>query len=142
MKQKEIPYVKTPEFIKQMTGVQLRKYILRYLKDNFCGKTIYNEDRHIPIIVPISSANKTAYGEAIYSKKIVSLLILDKLLKNAVYNNFGNKKPSDAKNIIGYYNFKCFCIIDNKKECLRIAVRVQTDGKFYYNLEVNKKTNA
>ena len=50
-------------------------------------------------------------------------------------------KETDNKSIIGYLNYKCFVIIDNKKECLRVAIKFQNDGKFYYNIEVNKEKN-
>lgn len=56
-----------------------------------------------------------------------------------VYNNFGEAKITDSPNVIGYLNFKCKCVIDGKTECLRIAVQMQKGGKFYYDIEVNKK---
>ncbi len=34
-----------------------------------------------------------------------------------------------------------FRMIDGKTECLRLAIRLQNDGKFYYNIEINKITS-
>ena len=73
-----------------------------------------------------------------YIKKAAAVLILPQLIRHATYNNFGKRKISDPQNIVGYLNFKCKCIIDGKKECIRLAVRQQTDGSFFYNIEVNK----
>ncbi len=46
---------------------------------------------------------------------------------------------NDGPNIIGYLNFKCKCMIDGKKENVRLAVQFQKGGKYYYNIEINKK---
>lgn len=74
-----------------------------------------------------------------YYKKAAILTILPDIIKYAQFNNWGNKKQTDGPNIIGYLNFKCKCIIDGEKNCVRIAVQMQKGGKYYYNVEVNKK---
>lgn len=53
------------------------------------------------------------------------------------YNNFGNPKEKDSPEIIGYLNFKGRCKIDSKTVNVRIAVQIQKQAKFYYNIEVN-----
>ena len=65
--------------------------------------------------------------------------MLPDLIKYAEYNNWGNPKATDGPNIIGYLNFKCKCMIDGKKENIRLAVQFQKGGKYYYNIEINKK---
>ncbi len=132
--QKVIPRVSTERF-KILTPYELRKEIHR-LCDLCQGKDIRNE--HIGITIQVRGyRRKTAYGEAAYSKKAAVVECLPLLLKHAQYNNFGAPKTTDAANIIGYYNFKAYVIIDGKKECVRLAVIARKDGSFYYNVEVN-----
>lgn len=124
-----------------MNQSALRKIVYQFIKNNFVGKIIRNEDTGINVQITVSSGRKTAYGEAMYLKKAAAVQILPNLIRCAKYNNFGKKKPTDAKNVIGYLNYKCKCKIDGKSECLRLAIRLQNDGKFYYNIEINKITS-
>jgi hypothetical protein len=100
---------------------------------------IINDDLFIPVTISVKSCRKTAYGEAMYMKKAAVSRILPEIVKYATYNNFGERKSGDSASVIGYLNFKCFCVIDGKKECVRLSVQFQKGGKFYYNIEVNKK---
>lgn len=93
--------------------------------------TIINIDTGLPITISVTSARKTAFGEAIYFKKVAATLMLPELIKYAEYNNWGNPKETDGPNIIGYLNFKCKCMIDGKKENVRLAVQFQKGGKYY-----------
>lgn len=97
-----------------------------------------NRDTGLTIRITMASGRKTAYGEAMYSKKAEVVRILPDLIEHAIYNNFGQRKQGDNKDILGYLNFKAKCILDGKVEHLRIAVQFQKGGKFYYNVEVNK----
>ena len=87
----------------------------------------------------LDSGRKTAQGEAIYSKKAAVIPKLYELLAYACYSNWGARKDKDPKTVIGYYNFKAYIYIDNKKECVRLAVRAMSNGAFYYSVEVNKR---
>ena len=137
-KQTKIPSVKIPDEWKILSGVQLRKIVYEHIKKNNIG-FVRNNDTQINIAITVSSARKTAYGEAIYLKKAALALIIKDVLKYAKYNNFGKRKDSDSNDVLGYLNFKCKVKIDGKTECARIAVRFMRGGKFYYNVEINKK---
>ena len=63
--------------------------------------------------------------------------ILPDIVKYAIYNNFGKRKPDESDDIIGYLNFKGRCILDGKTQNVRIADQFQKTAKFYYNIEVN-----
>ena len=134
--QKVIPRVSTERY-NRMTIVDIRKALLKIFKDNWQGKTVHN--RHIGIPIQFVSGRKTVYGEALYRKKMPVIEVLGILMEHAMYNNFGKRKDSDPKNLIGYYNFKAYVYIDDKKECVRLAVRAMSDGTFYYSFEVNTK---
>jgi len=140
-KQTIIPKVSTKRF-ESMTLTNLRRFINDYYKDNYLGRTVQNEHKGITVHFTSKGRKKTAFGEAMYSNKAVAILILDKLVKYGKFNNWGNPKESDPKELLGYYNFKSFVIIDGKKKSVRLAVQVFRNGNIclnpYYNLEVNK----
>lgn len=138
-KQQVIPTANLPEEWKGVKLQQLKTIILNHIRNNFSGMIIQNDDTGLPVIISISSARKTAYGEAVYFKKAAAILILPDIIKHALYNNWGDRKATDGPNIIGYLNFKCKCILDGKKENIRLAIQFQKGGKYYYNIEVNIK---
>lgn len=134
--QKVIPSVSTKEY-RKLTPWDLRKKVLEDF-DEYCrGKVATNLHTGIPI--RLDSGRKTAQGEAIYSKKAAVIPKLYELLAYACYSNWGARKDKDPKTVIGYYNFKAYIYIDNKKECVRLAVRAMSNGAFYYSVEVNKR---
>ena len=120
-KQSVIPKAETPAEWKELKLQQLRTVIFAHIK------------------ISVTSARKTAFGEAIYFKKAAAVVVLPEIIKYAEYNNWGKPKTTDGPNIIGYLNFKCKCLIDGKKENIRLAVQFQKGGKYYYNIEINKK---
>lgn len=134
--QKVIPSVSTLKYAK-MKGWQLREEADKDYMENCAGKTIINLHTKIPIQCKNGAARKTAYGGAIYVKKVALIKKLPKLLEHAAYNNFGQSKPGDDKTLIGYYNFKAYALIDDKKESVRLAVKAFKNGTFYYNVEVS-----
>ena len=121
----------------QLTKMELRHYVLEYYKKNLKGKTVVNKDTGITIHFSMTSGRKTAMGEAMYQKKAEMVRILPDIVKHAIYNNFGKRKPDESDDIIGYLNFKGRCILDGKPQNVRIAIQFQKTAKFYYNIEVN-----
>ena len=138
-KQSIIPKTETPDEWKTLKLQQLRTVIFAHIKNHYSGMVITNVDTGLPIIISVTSARKTAFGEAVYFKKAAAALALPEIIRYAEYNNWGNPKTTDGPNIIGYLNFKCKCLIDGKKENIRLAVQFQKGGKYYYNIEINKK---
>ncbi|MDR0207043.1 MAG: hypothetical protein LBI45_07300 [Bacteroidales bacterium] len=136
--QKVIPSVKTQDLFSNMSGKELRKYIINYVKTELAGQNIVNEDTKLTIKITVTGGRKTAMGGAIYKKKSAVIQILPKLIQYAMLNNFGNRKEKDSEVVIGYLNFKVKCNIDEKLEHIRITVQMQKGGYFYYNLEINK----
>ena len=113
-KQAVIPNAETPEEWKGLKLQQLRTIIFKRIRSEYSGMVVTNLDTRLPIIISVTSARKTAFGEAIYYKKAASVLVLPDIIKYAKYNNWGAPKPTDGPNIIGYLNFKCKCNIDGK----------------------------
>lgn len=137
-----IPEVATPTEWKSLKGYQLRNLVFDTIKNKYAGSEVINKDFGIPIKITVSSGRKTAKGESIYSKKAAAVLILPEIIQNAKYNNWGDAKPTDGANVKGFLNFKCKCRIDGRLEVIRLAVQFQKGGKYYYNIEVNKKPTS
>lgn len=121
-----------------MSNTARKKAVIDYFRTNLKDSAVVNRDTGLTIRITMASGRKTAYGEAMYPKKAEVIRILPELLEHATYNNFGQRKQGDGKDVLGYLNFKAKCILDGKVEHLRIAVQFQKGGKFYYNVEVNK----
>ena len=130
-KQTEIPKVKTGIITNN------RKSVAKYYTDNLQGKTVVNDHLGINIKFTALGKGELVYGRALHLKKTAVLSALPTLLKVAKYNNFGIRKEKDPKDLLGYLNFKAFVFINDKKECVRISVRLLKTGDIYYNHEVN-----
>jgi hypothetical protein len=131
-KQIEIPSVNEP------TVEHLGKYIKTYYEKHIQGKSVIN--KHLGITVSFTSLGKgkIAYGNKIpYAEKAAVVQCLLKLMRVAKYNNFGVRKPNDKSNVVGFLNFKGKVKINGKTENIRLSVIFRTDGKFFYNHEVN-----
>jgi hypothetical protein len=141
-KQTIIPEVSTDRFAK-MTKREMTTFVRDYYAYNYSGIIALNLHKNIIISFTNKGKRKTAFGEAMYPKKVAVMLVLDKLIQYGKFNNWGNRKPSDSKDLLGYYNFKSYVFIDGEKECVRLAAQVYKTGDIcfnpYYNLEVNKK---
>ena len=123
--------------LSHLSKMELRRYVLDYYKKNLKGKGVVNKDTGITIHFSMTSGRKTAMGEAMYQKKAEMIRILPDMVRYALYNNYGKRKPDESDDIIGYLNYKGRCILDGKTENVRIAVQFQKTAKFYYNIEVN-----
>lgn len=120
----------------------MRSEALQYFSENLRDKVIINKSINIPIILSFGVGGKKTYrGGAIYGKKSEIVRVLDILIHNAEYNNWGSPKKTDNENVIGYLNFKAKVYLDDTLENIRLSVQFQKGGKYYYNFEVNKIKN-
>lgn len=135
-KQTIIPRFSTTVIL-PLKPLEVRKLVYRIYRESFSGTKVINESKSILILFTQLGAKKTAFGGGIYPKKAVLISGLDKIVKYGEFTNFGSPKPSDAKYVVGYLNFKCKVIIDNKPELLRYSIQLRNDGKFYYSFDIN-----
>ena len=78
-----------------------------------------------------------------YSAKAAVIEHLDTLIKNSTYNNWGDRKPQDNEDILGYLNFKSKITIDGKKRHVRIAISVDKDRNFKFkSYDIGKKKSV
>ncbi len=134
-KQKFIPTINSSW--NENSATVLRKIVLKWYRSNLSGKKVINQCLGIPIIFSSSGGNKLAMGGSIYLYKAELVRALPLIIEHATYCNWGERKVKDSPMVIGYLNFKCKVKIDNKFKHLRIAVRLQKDGRLYCNHEVN-----
>ena len=134
-----VPEVSTERF-KQMKVSELRAFTLRYYNLFLKGDSETIE-RHLKEVVFTNKAGrKIALGEAMYSAKATVIAHLKTLIKNSTYNNWGDRKGSDGKDVLGYLNFKSKLTIDGEKRHVRISLVVYRDRKTELkNVEVGKK---
>ena len=134
-----VPEVSTERF-KQMKVNELRTFTLRYYNLFLKGDSVTIE-RHLKEVVFTNKAGrKIAHGEAMYSEKAAVIAQLKTLIKNSTYNNWGDRKPQDHPDILGYLNFKSKITIDGEKRHLRISIIVDKDRKLKLkSYDVGKK---
>lgn len=130
-----------PETINEWADISSKQLIEKakeYYTNHLQGKTIVNENIGIKIFFSSAGKGKFAYGGTMYSEKVTAVKIIAELLQYAEYNNFGERKETDKKNVIGYLNFKAKGKINGKLKHFRISIQFKIDGKFYYNHEINR----
>ena len=127
------------ERFKKMKVSELRTFTMKYYNLYLKGDSATIE-KYLKEVVFINTAGrKIAYGEAMYSAKAAVIAHLKTLIKNSTYNNWGDRKASDGKDVLGYLNFKSKITIDNKKRHVRISLVVYKDRRTELkNVEVGK----
>lgn len=119
---------------KKLSVYELRKRVELIFNKKFKGKTALNIDKNITIL--FGNPRKLALGGAMYSKKATVVEVLDKVIRNGKFLNFGKPKLKDKKQIVGFLNFKTKVYIDDLPHFVRFNVRIATNGKFYYSHEI------
>ena len=134
---KSIPRLKS--IWKDKSTFELRELVADYVKAHLKGVRVMNRHLKIPITITVTGGRKTARGGAMYHKKAEIIRALPQIIEIAKYNNFGQRKDTDSAVVIGYLNFKSKCYIDGGLEDIRLSIQFQKGGKYYYNIETNKK---
>ena len=126
-----------------MKVTELRAFTLEFYRLFLKGKKKEIEKHLKEVVFTSEGGRKIAYGEAMYSAKAAVIEHLGSLIKNSTYNNWGDRKPSDSEEILGYLNFKSKITIDGKKRHVRIAISVDKDRNLKFkSYDVGKKKSA
>ena len=137
-----LPEINTLAF-KKMKVTELRAFTLEFYRLFLKGKRKEIEKHLKEVVFTSEGGRKIAYGEAMYSAKAAVIEHLGSLIKNSTYNNWGDRKPSDSEEILGYLNFKSKITIDGKKRHVRIAISVDKDRNLKFkSYDVGKKKSA
>ena len=121
-----VPEVSSERF-KHMKVSELRAFTLDYYLNYLKGKKVAIKNHLKEVIFTTKAGRKIAKGEAMYSEKAAVIEHLEELIKNSTYNNWGDRKDSDGKDVLGYLNFKSKITIDGEKRHLRIAISVDNE---------------
>jgi hypothetical protein len=136
-KQTIIPEASTKEW-SGMSAYATRKKAFDYYNMHYSGrKKIRNKSLNILVSFDRIGAKKTSFGGYIYPKKACLVEVLDKLIRYAEYNNWGERKATDAPNVVGFLNFKAKVYIDGKIEHVHLVVILRNDASFHYSIEIN-----
>ena len=120
---------------------EIHQEVKKNYQNNIQGRTITNKDLGIEIYF-----NKTGRDETVHFARKDSLIasasnILDVLLENAEFNNFGKPRASHQERFgaIGFLNFKSKCKIDGKLCFFRLSVMIidLKMAKFQYAISKN-----
>ena len=120
------------------TEQELKQAIKVFYKQNIQGKVIRNKHTGIEIRFTSDGLGKISEARRIGRTNAAVVQILIVLLENAEYSNMGQRKPTDKENVLGYLNFKVKAKVEEKLYHFRIAVKLKTDMKAYYNHTVNR----
>jgi hypothetical protein len=123
------------------TEQELKQAIKSFYKEHIQGQTILNKDVGIKIRFTSDGLGKMSEARRIGRVNAAAVQILMSMLENAEYSNMGQRKATDKENVLGYLNFKAKVKIDDKVYHFRMAVKLKTDMKAYYNHTVNRYTN-
>lgn len=130
----------TTEYFKKMKVSELRAFTLEYYNKYLKGKTATIKKHLKEVVFTTKAGKKIANGEAMYSAKAVAVTHLKELIENSTYNNFGQRKSTDSKDVLGYLNFKSKVTIDKEKRHIRIALTLLKGRKTELkNIEVGRK---
>lgn len=120
----------------KMTVLGSKKYAFDYYAVNLKGKTVLNIDRNITVQFGRAGINKMVYGRAAGKIKMACVIAIKEIVKNAVYRNFGEPKPKDKREILGYLNFNALVKSGRKVYKVFVVVRATTSGKYQYDLSI------
>lgn len=131
--------VSTDRF-KEMSRRELRVYTLEYYNKYLKGHKALIKKALKEVVLTSAAGRKIARGEAMYAAKVAAVEHLKELIENSTYNNWGDRKTTDGKDVIGYMNFKSKLTIDGEKRHVRISLAVYKDRKTELkNMEVGRK---
>lgn len=116
---------------------ETREAISSYYVRNFKGKVITNAETGFKIELGKEGGKKTAWGGRVYLEKLAITSVLDQVIEQMTYNNWGDRKETDSPDVIGFMNFKASVFVDDVLKKLNIAVKLKKGGSFYYSFDVN-----
>lgn|GEM_PF-933598 len=137
-KQTIIPEVSTDGW-KGLSLIEIRNKTFAYYCSHYLNseKRVKNKDTGIIVEFEKQGARKVAHGGYVYPEKMCLVQILEEMIRHAKYSNWGERKEKDPPKVLGYLNFNAKVKIDGKIEYVHLIIRVSSNGKFHYSMEVN-----
>jgi hypothetical protein len=120
-----------------LTNKKQKEEAVKYFKKHHKGKPVFNYWKSIPIILTISGLRHSLYSNRTNYQSIVVLKKIDNIIERAKFTGVGKRKPTDAADILGYYNFlNEYVFINQEKYIVKVTIRVvkvKKAEKFYYD---------
>jgi hypothetical protein len=113
-----------------------KKYLIEFYKRTIQGKSVVNMDTGLTINFTYIGRKKTAKRHNSVETTVVIKNIME-VLRNAVYNNFGEPQPHHIKkfgSIKSFVNFKIKVVIDGEVKNYRICCLILKGNKVQYDL--------
>ncbi|MCH8318400.1 MAG: hypothetical protein IIA88_07860 [Bacteroidetes bacterium] len=63
---------------------------------------------------------------------------LNEIINKAQFDYYSKPDKSDAKTTLGFLNYKIYVIINGAKHEVKISVRIDKNGQYYYNHYITK----
>ena len=105
-----------------------------YARENFQGKTFFNINTNIDILVSRTGLNEW-FSKTKTLEQAESIKFLDEILLNAVYNHHAENehpKKGDEKSSFDYYDYQL--ILNGKQYKVILTIKnVQGQGSIYYH---------
>ena len=130
-----------PKVTKYEELAKLRKVVLQYYNQKLKGKSVINIEKGITVLFSNAGGRHVVYARKVGFEKLIAITKLPEMIRYATFSNFKGPDKNDAKNILGYMNFKVPVTINEQKQWFRIVIRITTNGKFFYDHAV-RYTNA
>lgn len=117
------------EKFKDFSRPQLRSFMLEYYNNFLKDKTVSIENSLKKVELLNRAGRKISKGSAVYKAKTAVIQHLEDIIKNSTYNNWGEPKATDSKDLLGYMNFKSKMTIDGEKHHVRIVIELFKDRR-------------
>lgn len=105
------------DFINSLSLGALKKYVLDYFNINFHNTEVINKHKGITISLRKSGVRHVIYARNAGYIKLKAILVIDEIIKNAIFMNFKNPDIEESVDIIGYMNFKS---------------KIQIEGRYHF----------
>lgn len=117
---------------------KLKEVSKKYFDKNLKGKQIINQDNKAKIILAKKGWRHTIHSKIITYKEIVIFKKLNEIINKAQFDYYSKPDKSDAKTTLGFLNYKIYVIINGTKHEVKISIRIDKNGQYYYNHYITK----
>jgi hypothetical protein len=134
-RQNKIPVVEDKLFAGLKLG-EIKTFVSDFFDKNLKNTKVKNTHKGVTVEVRKSGLRHLFHARNAGYVKFKAVIVLKEMIENAIYCNFNEPDVDDDLSVLGYMNFKCSVIVENKIQIFRIVVRITKDGKFYYDHSV------
>jgi len=117
---------------------QLKKVTKKYFDQYLKGQHVINLDNKAKIILAKKGWRHTIHSNIITYNDAVIFKKLNEIINKAQFDYYSKPDKSDAKTTLGFLNYKIYVIINGVKYEVKISIRIDKNGQYYYNHCITK----